>query len=223
MLSDLNRVDFANVQVNVLAIFSTLLQKYACRVSLIRLSRMRVQQEQASWVCQCDESVVQRLEQDFKVTLQQQSSLDQWATWLDNVVTQVLKPHQGSRSFPKAARQFLLKWSFYRSAKAQIAASLWCLRERAAPYFFHFTVPWWSGTWPCAAPPASVPSTWFACCTTSTCFTWWNIAWLRLLERRPLASWGRCVWRLLYPILSFRLESPGQSDDHWNGSFKSLN
>ncbi|XP_056459413.1 DNA-binding protein RFX2 isoform X2 [Gadus chalcogrammus] len=85
MLSDLNRVDFANVQ------------------------------EQASWVCQCDESVVQRLEQDFKVTLQQQSSLDQWAAWLDNVVSQVLKPHQGSPSLPKAARQFLLKWSFYSS------------------------------------------------------------------------------------------------------------
>ncbi|XP_055020535.1 DNA-binding protein RFX2 isoform X2 [Boleophthalmus pectinirostris] len=85
MLSDLNRVDFANVQ------------------------------EQASWVCQCDEAVVKRLEQDFKVTLQQQSSLDQWASWLDNVVTQVLKPHQGSPSFPKAARQFLLKWSFYSS------------------------------------------------------------------------------------------------------------
>ncbi|XP_066499591.1 DNA-binding protein RFX2 isoform X2 [Hoplias malabaricus] len=85
MLSDLNRVDFANVQ------------------------------EQASWVCQCDESVVQRLEQDFKVTLQQQSSLDQWATWLDNVVSQVLKPHEGSPSFPRAARQFLLKWSFYSS------------------------------------------------------------------------------------------------------------
>ncbi|KAM4629721.1 DNA-binding protein RFX2 isoform 2-T2 [Polymixia lowei] len=85
MLSDLNRVDFTNVQ------------------------------EQASWVCQCDESVVQRLEQDFKVTLQQQSSLDQWAAWLDNVVSQVLKPHQGNPSFPKAARQFLLKWSFYSS------------------------------------------------------------------------------------------------------------
>ncbi|XP_053441937.1 DNA-binding protein RFX2 isoform X2 [Nycticebus coucang] len=85
MLSDLNRVDFANVQ------------------------------EQASWVCQCEESVVQRLEQDFKLTLQQQSSLDQWASWLDNVVTQVLKQHVGSPSFPKAARQFLLKWSFYSS------------------------------------------------------------------------------------------------------------
>uniref|UniRef100_A0A4W3IHP7 DNA-binding protein RFX2 n=1 Tax=Callorhinchus milii TaxID=7868 RepID=A0A4W3IHP7_CALMI len=85
MLSDLNRVDFANVQ------------------------------EQASWVCQCEEGLVQRLEQDFKLTLQQQSSLDQWATWLDNVVNQVLKSHEGSASFPKAARQFLLKWSFYSS------------------------------------------------------------------------------------------------------------
>uniref|UniRef100_A0AAY4DYA1 DNA-binding protein RFX2 n=1 Tax=Denticeps clupeoides TaxID=299321 RepID=A0AAY4DYA1_9TELE len=85
MLADLNRVDFANVQ------------------------------EQASWVCQCDEGVVQRLEQDFKATLQQQSSLDQWAAWLDSVVSQVLKPHEGSPSFPRAARQFLLKWSFYSS------------------------------------------------------------------------------------------------------------
>ncbi|KAJ6654462.1 hypothetical protein lerEdw1_006883 [Lerista edwardsae] len=85
MLSDLNRVDFANVQ------------------------------EQASWVCQCEEGLVQKLEQDFKLTLQQQSSLDQWASWLDNVVTQVLKHHEGGPSFPKAARQFLLKWSFYSS------------------------------------------------------------------------------------------------------------
>ncbi|XP_076159243.1 transcription factor RFX3 isoform X1 [Alosa pseudoharengus] len=85
MLSDLNRVDFANVQ------------------------------EQASWVCQCEEGVVQRLEQDFKATLQQQSSLEQWAAWLDNVVSQVLKPYEDRASFPKAARQFLLKWSFYSS------------------------------------------------------------------------------------------------------------
>ncbi len=76
-------------------------------------------------MCQCDESVVQRLEQDFKVTLQQQSSLDQWATWLDNVVSQVLKPHQGSPSFPKAARQFLLKWSFYRYAFLKGTAAVW--------------------------------------------------------------------------------------------------
>ncbi|KAF2980933.1 hypothetical protein EK904_006541, partial [Melospiza melodia maxima] len=63
----------------------------------------------------CEEGMVQKLEQDFKLTLQQQSSLDQWASWLDNVVTQVLKHHEGSPSFPKAARQFLLKWSFYSS------------------------------------------------------------------------------------------------------------
>ncbi|XP_066992717.1 DNA-binding protein RFX2 isoform X2 [Anabrus simplex] len=85
MLVDLNRVDFHNVQ------------------------------EQASWVCQCDDGVVQRLEADFKVTLQQQNSLEQWAAWLKGVVTQVLKPYEGKPNFAKAARQFLLKWSFYSS------------------------------------------------------------------------------------------------------------
>ncbi|XP_053318845.1 MHC class II regulatory factor RFX1 isoform X6 [Spea bombifrons] len=85
MLSDLNRVDFTNVQ------------------------------EQASWVCRCADRVVQRLEQDFKMTLMQQSSLEQWAVWLDSVVTQVLKPYQGNPGFPKAAKLFLLKWSFYSS------------------------------------------------------------------------------------------------------------
>ncbi|XP_064626427.1 DNA-binding protein RFX2-like isoform X3 [Lineus longissimus] len=85
MLTDLNRVDFGNVQ------------------------------EQASWVCQCDDGIVTRLEQDFKKTLQQQNSLEQWAVWLEGVVNQVLKPHEGSATFAKAARQFLLKWSFYSS------------------------------------------------------------------------------------------------------------
>ncbi|XP_021165857.2 MHC class II regulatory factor RFX1 isoform X1 [Fundulus heteroclitus] len=86
MLSDLNRVDFTNVQ------------------------------EQASWVCQCEDRVVQRLEQDFKATLQQQNSLEQWASWLDGVVSQVLKPYeQNPVSLPKAAKVFLLNWSFYSS------------------------------------------------------------------------------------------------------------
>uniref|UniRef100_A0A672HCI7 MHC class II regulatory factor RFX1-like n=1 Tax=Salarias fasciatus TaxID=181472 RepID=A0A672HCI7_SALFA len=86
MLSDLNRVDFTNVQ------------------------------EQASWVCQCDDRMVQRLEQDFKTTLQQQNSLEQWATWLDSVVSQVLKPYeQNPVALPKAAKVFLLNWSFYSS------------------------------------------------------------------------------------------------------------
>ncbi|RUS79241.1 hypothetical protein EGW08_012971 [Elysia chlorotica] len=85
MLTDLNRVDFTNVQ------------------------------EQASWVCQCEDSLVQQLEQDFKNTLKQGNSLEQWAQWLEGVVNQVLKPHEGNENFPKAARQFLLKWSFYSS------------------------------------------------------------------------------------------------------------
>ncbi|XP_023131050.2 MHC class II regulatory factor RFX1 isoform X1 [Amphiprion ocellaris] len=86
MLSDLNRVDFTNVQ------------------------------EQASWVCQCEDRVVQRLEQDFKATLQQQNSLEQWATWLDGVVSQVLKPYEHNpAALPKAAKVFLLNWSFYSS------------------------------------------------------------------------------------------------------------
>lgn len=78
------------------------------------LPLLAVSQEQASWVCRCEDRVVQRLEQDFKMTLQQQNSLEQWAVWLDGVVSQVLKPYHGSPSFPKAAKLFLLKWSFYR-------------------------------------------------------------------------------------------------------------
>lgn len=85
MLVDLNRVDFHNVQ------------------------------DQASWVCQCDNAVVERLEADFKMTLQQQNSLEQWAAWLKDVATQILKPYEGRPNFTKAARQFLLKWSFYSS------------------------------------------------------------------------------------------------------------
>ncbi|XP_062284281.1 MHC class II regulatory factor RFX1 isoform X3 [Scomber scombrus] len=86
MLSDLNRVDFTNVQ------------------------------EQASWVCQCEDRMVQRLEQDFKLTLQQQNSLEQWAAWLDGVVSQALKPYEHNpAALPKAAKVFLLNWSFYSS------------------------------------------------------------------------------------------------------------
>ncbi|XP_053945645.1 DNA-binding protein RFX2 [Anastrepha ludens] len=85
MLNDLNRVDFHNVQ------------------------------EQAAWVCQCETAVVQRLENDFKSALQQQSSLEQWASWLQLVVDSALQEYRGKPSYAKAARQFLLKWSFYSS------------------------------------------------------------------------------------------------------------
>lgn len=90
MLADLNRVDFHSVR------------------------------EQASWVCQCDHEIVARFEADFKLTLQQQNSLEQWASWLKNVVKSALKPYEGKSTFSKAARQFLLKWSFYRSVSVII-------------------------------------------------------------------------------------------------------
>lgn len=85
MWTDLNKVDFNNVQ------------------------------EQSSWVCQCDQGLISRLENDFKQTLAQQQSLEQWAQWLESVVAMVLEQHQGHSTYPKAARQFLLNWSFYSS------------------------------------------------------------------------------------------------------------
>ncbi|KAL3267791.1 hypothetical protein HHI36_006920, partial [Cryptolaemus montrouzieri] len=85
MLADLNRVDFNSVR------------------------------EQASWVCQCENDILGRFESDFKLTLQQQNSLEQWASWLKAVVKKALKPYEGKPTFSKAARQFLLKWSFYSS------------------------------------------------------------------------------------------------------------
>jgi regulatory factor X 1/2/3 len=69
---------------------------------------------QASWVCHCDDSTIQQLEADFKATLQQQNSLEQWAAWLKSVVAQMLVPFEGKPNFARGASQFLLKWSFYR-------------------------------------------------------------------------------------------------------------
>lgn len=85
MLSDLNRVDFHNVQ------------------------------EQAAWVCQCDAGAVQQLELEFKAALQQQNTLEQWAAWLRQVVENALQHLRGKPEYATAARQFLLKWSFYSS------------------------------------------------------------------------------------------------------------
>lgn len=75
----------------------------------------KTKQEQAAWVCECDASTVQRLENEFKAALQQQNSLEQWASWLRMVVDGALEEYEGRPTFPKAARQFLLKWSFYSS------------------------------------------------------------------------------------------------------------
>lgn len=66
-------------------------------------------------MCQCDTATVQRLENDFKAALQQQNTLEQWASWLRCVVDSALDEYRGKPTFAKAARQFLLKWSFYSS------------------------------------------------------------------------------------------------------------
>lgn len=66
-------------------------------------------------MCECDTSTVQRLEIEFKAALQQQKSLEDWAAWLRQVVDNALEVYQSKASFPAAARQFLLKWSFYSS------------------------------------------------------------------------------------------------------------
>ena len=85
MLTDLNKVDFTNVQ------------------------------EQASWVCGCDLATVSRLEESFKATLQQQASLESWAAWLEGVVDSILNTNLSRENYIQAARQFLLRWSFYSS------------------------------------------------------------------------------------------------------------
>lgn len=72
--------------------------------------------KQAAWVCRCDPDLVAWLENDFKATLQNQATLEQWAQWLESVVDRVMKPYEGgsTQEFARVARQFLLKWSFYR-------------------------------------------------------------------------------------------------------------
>ena len=100
-------------------------------------TRLYFLQEQASWVCECDESLVARLEHDFKTTLQQQNTLEQWAAWLEGVVHTVLEPYEGGgHEFTKAARQFLLKWSFYRYLhRAMQLCTLTCVNCRMS--LFH--------------------------------------------------------------------------------------
>ena len=66
-------------------------------------------------MCGCDVTTVTRLEESFKSTLQQQASLENWATWLEGVVDSILSPGLSEENYIMAARQFLLRWSFYSS------------------------------------------------------------------------------------------------------------
>lgn len=81
MICDLNRVDFKNVQ------------------------------EQAFWVCNCDDVIVDNIEQSFKQLLQQDHPYDRWSSWCDEVLDSCLSDSSDVRS----ATQFFFKWGFYSS------------------------------------------------------------------------------------------------------------
>lgn len=80
MISDLNRVDFKNVQ------------------------------EQAAWVCNCDDEVVEQIEQSFKSLLQQENPFDRWGSWCDQILDSCLNDANVN-----SATQFFFKWGFYSS------------------------------------------------------------------------------------------------------------
>lgn len=81
MINDLNRVDFKNVQ------------------------------EQASWVCNCDDELVEHIEHSFKSLLQQENPFDRWGIWCDQVLDTCLN----DVADVKSAKQFFFKWGFYSS------------------------------------------------------------------------------------------------------------
>ncbi|CAG2113754.1 unnamed protein product [Medioppia subpectinata] len=80
MINDLNRVDFKNVQ------------------------------EQASWVCQCDDEVVEQIEQSFKLLLQETNPFDKWGVWCEQILDLCLTDDD-----VRSATQFFFKWGFYSS------------------------------------------------------------------------------------------------------------
>jgi len=86
MLTDFNRVDFNNIQ------------------------------DQASWTTECDSSLVNEIQENFKIALAESRTLEQWADWLENVVlSKVLEKAKEPEQVSKIARKFLLNWSFYSS------------------------------------------------------------------------------------------------------------
>ena len=80
MINDLNRVDFNDVQ------------------------------EQASWVCQCEDQVVEQIEQSFKQLLQELNPFDKWGHWCEQVLDMCLQDND-----VRSSTQFFFKWGFYSS------------------------------------------------------------------------------------------------------------
>lgn len=74
-------------------------------------------QEQAGWVCACDQLMVQHLQSAFRDNLQHQKSLEEWAEWMEAVVDNILAKYHDKplTTVGEVAKQFLLNWSFYSS------------------------------------------------------------------------------------------------------------
>ena len=72
-------------------------------------------------MCRCDTSFVLNLENEFKSILGAPADLETWAEWLQSVVNIALASVSGTTTFTKAARQFLLKWSFYRYVTSRVS------------------------------------------------------------------------------------------------------
>jgi len=69
--------------------------------------------DQASWICQCGEEFIQSAQEDFKRFLTERATLEQWAQWLQDIVTKILGKCNDPRELVLLSQQLLLKWSFY--------------------------------------------------------------------------------------------------------------
>jgi regulatory factor X 1/2/3 len=69
--------------------------------------------DQASWICQCGEEFIQSAQEDFKRFLTERATLEQWAQWLQDIVTKILGKCTDPRELVLLSQQLLLKWSFY--------------------------------------------------------------------------------------------------------------
>ena len=129
-----------------------------------------------------------------------------------------MKPYENgpTHEFARIARQFLLKWSFYRwVASPNKTHSTWVMElGNYLSFLFDWTnclinwtdglmnewmnewmnwfvtVPWSFVIWLWGVLLHSDRSIWYDCCTTSTCSTWSSIASPWPPERRPSLLWA---------------------------------
>lgn len=70
--------------------------------------------DQASWICQCGDDIINQAQVDFKRFLTERVYLEQWAQWLQEIVNKILGPKINDAShLVLQSQQLLLKWSFF--------------------------------------------------------------------------------------------------------------